>query len=128
MAFLVGAAAFSLAPPFDPVLPGARPDDGPPVWAALGGAAGVGAVVVLIAGDRRAWLLAAAGAALGAILSLVHVVAPGPPTLYPADFGWAYAASGVLYFFAFTAPPAALGGLAAGLALDLRAARRSSRR
>jgi len=118
VAFVVGAAVFSLEPLFDSVLPDDRPDAGNPVWIALGGAAAVGALVALIAGDPRAWLLAAAGALVGALLSLVHVAASGPP-FYPDDSGAAYAASGVLYFFAFTGPPAALGGLAAGLAFDL---------
>ena len=119
-AFAVGTAFFALAPFFDPVLPDDRHQNPLPVWIALGGAAVVGALIVLIAGDRRAWLLAVASAFVGALLSLVHVAALGPPLL-PDDFGVAYAASNLLYFFAFTGPPAALGGLASGLALDLGA-------
>ena len=76
----------------------------------------VGALVVLIAGDWRAWVLALASAFVAALLSLIHVVAPGPPPPLPDDFGLAYAASNVLYFFAFTGQLAALGGLATGAA------------
>jgi len=83
---------------------------------ALGGSVAVGALVVLIAGDWRAWVLALASAFVAALLSLIHVVAPGPPPPLPDDFGLAYAASNVLYFFAFTGQLAALGGLATGAA------------
>jgi hypothetical protein len=117
-AFVAGAALFAFAPVFDPVLPADRPDAAAPLLA-LGGSVAVGALVVLIAGDWRAWVLALASAFVAALLSLVHVVAPGPPPPLPKDFGFAYAASNVLYFFAFTGPPAALGGLAAGAALAL---------
>jgi len=48
----------------------------------------------------------------------VHVAALGPPLL-PEDFGVAYAAFNVLYFFALTGPLAAIGGLLAGAALAL---------
>ena len=117
---VVGAALFAFAPVFDPVLPADRPDAAAPLRFALGGSVAVGALVVLIAGDWRAWVLALASAFVAALLSLVHVVAPGPPPPpLPEDFGLAYAASNVLYFFAFTGPPAALGGLAAGAALAL---------
>jgi hypothetical protein len=118
-AFVVGAALFALAPVFDAVLPDDRPHAELPVRIALVGAVLVGALVVLIAGEPRAWLLALASAFVASLLSLVHVVAPGPPPPLQEDFGWVYAASGVLYFFAFTGPTAALGGLAAGLALNL---------
>ncbi len=118
-AFVAGTALFAFAPVFDPVLPADRPDAAAPLRLALGGSVAVGAVVVLIAGDWRAWVLALASAFVAALLSLVHVVAPGPPPPLPGDFGFAYAASNVLYFFAFTGPLAALGGLAAGVALAL---------
>ena len=131
---MVGAALFSLAPTFDPVLPDERPDSGLPVWIALGGAAAVGALISAISDDRRGWLVAVASALVGALMSLVHVAAPGPP-FYPDGFGATYAASEILYFFVFTCPPAALGALAADLALDLlrgrlwrRSRHRSSRR
>ena len=119
VAFVVGAALFVFAPVFDPVLPADRPDAAAPLRLALGGSVAVGALVVLIAGDWRAWVLALASAFVAALLSLVHMVAPGPPPTLPEDFGPAYAASNVLYFFAFTGPLAALGGLAAGAALAL---------
>jgi hypothetical protein len=118
IAFVVGTALFALAPLFDPILPDDRPDAGLPVWIALVGAAAVGVLVVLIAGDLRAWLLAVAGAFVASLLSLVHVAALGPPLL-PEDFGVAYAASNVLYFFVLTGPLAAVGGLLAGAALAL---------
>jgi hypothetical protein len=118
LAFAVGTALFTLAPLFDPILPDDRPDAGLPVWSAPVGAAVVGVLVVLIAGDLRAWLLAVASAFVASFLSLVHVAAPGPPLL-PSDFGVAYAASNVLYFFALTGPLAAVGGLLAGAALAL---------
>lgn len=63
-------------------------------------------------------LLAVAGAFVASLLSLVHVAAPGPP-LFAEDFGVAYVASNVLYFFALTGPPAAVGELLAGTALAL---------
>lgn len=119
VAFVVGTALFAFAPVFDPVLPADRPDAAAPLRLAFGGAVAVGAVVVLIAGDRRAWVLAPASAFVAALLSLMHVVAPGPPPPLPVDFGLAYAASNVLYFFAFTGPLAALGGLAVGAASAL---------
>jgi len=120
LAFAVGTALFTLAPLFDPILPDDRPDAGLPVWIALAGAVAVGVLVVLIAGSeaRRAWLLAVASAFVASLLSLVHVAAPGPPLL-PSDFGVAYTASNVLYFFALTGPLAAVGGLLAGAALAL---------
>jgi hypothetical protein len=118
-AFVAGAALFAFAPVFDPVLPADRPDAVTPLRFALGGSVAVGALVVLIAGDWRAWGLAPGSAFVAALLSLVHVVAPGPPPPLPEGFGPVYAASNVLYFFAFTGPPAALGGLAAGAALAL---------
>jgi hypothetical protein len=120
LAFAVGTALFTLAPLFDPILPDDRPDAVLPVWSALVGAVAVGVLVVLIAGSeaRRAWLLAVASAFVASLLSLVHVAAPGPPLL-PSDFGVAYAASNVLYFFALTGPLAAVGGLLAGAALTL---------
>ena len=120
VAFAVGTALFALAPLFDPVLPDDRPDTGLPVWIALVGAVAVGVLVVLIAGSeaRRAWLLAVASAFVASLLSLVHVAAPGPP-LFPEDFGVVYAATNVLYFFAFTASLAAVGGLLARVALAL---------
>ena len=62
------------------------------------------ALIVLIAGDRRAWLLAVASAFVGSLLSLVHVAALGPPVL-PDDFGVAYAASSLLYFLRSPAHP-----------------------
>ena len=114
----MGAALFVLAPPFRYVLPVHRPDSGHQAWFALLGAAAVGALVAAIAGRRRGWLVAAASALVGTLLSLARAAAPGPP-FYPEYLGWAYAASGMLYFFAFTFPPAALGALAAELALDL---------
>lgn len=53
IAFLVGAALFALAPLFDSVLPGERPDAGVSVWIALIGRV-VGLLVVMIAGNVRA--------------------------------------------------------------------------
>ncbi len=78
-AFVVGTTLFALAPVFDPVLPADRPDAAAPLRLALGGSVAVGALVVLIAGDWRAWVLALASAFVAALLSLVHVAAPGPP-------------------------------------------------
>jgi hypothetical protein len=85
------------------------------------GASGVKENAPPVSASAEALLLtlavALASAFVAALLSLAHVVAPGPPPPLPEDFGFAYAASNVLYFFVFTGPPAALGGLAAGLAL-----------
>lgn len=118
VALLVGTAIFLVAPQYDPILPDGWTNTMLPVWVALGGAAVVGALVVLIAGHREAWKLAVASAFAGALLSFAVSLAFGPPRL-PGDFGVFNAVFEVLYFFAFTGPAAAVGGLLVGFALTL---------
>ena len=59
-----------------------------------------------------------AGAFVASLLSLLHGAVLGP-SLLPADFGVAYAAFNLFYFFALTGPLAAVGGLLAAVALAL---------
>ena len=118
IAFLVGTAIFVVVPQYDPILPDDWTNTMLPVYVALGGPAAVGALVVLIAGHREAWLLAVASAFAGALLNLVESLAFGPPVL-PGDFGAFNAVFEVLDFFVFTGPPAAAGALLAGFALDM---------
>lgn len=116
-AFLVGTAIFAVVPYFDPVLPDDWVNTMLPFLVGLGGAAAVGALVVLIAGRREAWRSAVASALAGAVISsLIYGIALKP--LPGAGFDLGFMLSDALWVFVFSGPAALIGAVPVMLALD----------
>jgi hypothetical protein len=116
VAFLVGAVLFAVVPYFDSEIPGEGERGELLISVVLGLV--VGATVVLVAGQWRAWSLAIAAAFAGTLAAQVYYeVALEPPPRGGFELG--SVAFGAFYAFVLSVPFVVVGALVAGAALAL---------
>lgn len=116
IAFLVGAVLFAVVPYFDSEISGEGERGELLISFTLGLV--VGATVVLVAGQWRAWSLALASTLAGALAAQIYyeVVLEPPPR---GGFELGSVAFRAFYAFVIAAPFVVVGALVAGLALAL---------